>query len=135
VKLHIEIYKEYELGIRATVGLHADDGKEIYRTEVNLWDGDSRRKFIQNSIRAANGNLSDNERAAFTTQWDKQLRHADSTIKQTLKEQRLRSAKPETLTLPKELTPEERAQAIEVLTRPSLLFVVGLLFARVGTCR
>jgi|SRR5688572_10937260 hypothetical protein len=134
MRLHIGNYKEGSLGIKATVGLLTDEGREIYRSEVKLWHGPSRKQFIKAGITAANGNLNDHQRAGFEKQWDEQLRAEESSIHQKIRREKLESAKaPETT--PKGANPRRKGEC----DWPSETAIIAVRYRRfslsVRTCR
>src|SRR6516164_5227979 len=130
MRLHIGAFKQYDLGIKATVAVARDDEqKEVYRGEVKLWQADSRNKFIAGAIKAANGHLTDIERARLRSEWDEELRKADTEIKAKLDQGR-----DQTETTPSQdpMTEEEREAALILLKDPALLFTLLTTMKELG---
>jgi len=98
------------------------DGKEIHLDEVKLWQAKSREDFAKRCTKALNGNLPPKDTEELQKRIDELLRQHETGIKaQIQSEKKEQSATSSNGGKPKEMSKEERKEALALLKDPELL--------------
>jgi DNA primase len=108
------------LGVKATIAIF-NNGDEVHRDEVNLWNKKSREQFIDGYIAASNADLNRQQKGEVHKKIDTDLRALESQIKAKLKEAKMQANEGTGTGEVPPMTKEERAEAEGLLKDPALL--------------